>query len=88
ARQLFESLAGRVNDLGLFAEQIDPVTGEQLGNFPQAFSHIGLINAAGELTDAEEQRAGSRRRRDSTRTRADRPRQTVPTGTARPEGAR
>ncbi|MBF9129323.1 glycoside hydrolase family 15 protein [Plantactinospora sp. S1510] len=51
ARRLFEGLAGRANDLGLFAEQIDPVTGEQVGNFPQAFSHIGLINAAGRLSD-------------------------------------
>lgn len=53
AHELFGVLAGRVNDLGLFAEQIDPLTGEQLGNFPQAFSHIGLINAAGVLTDVE-----------------------------------
>ncbi|MBQ0901327.1 glycoside hydrolase family 15 protein [Micromonospora sp. U21] len=53
AHELFLWLAGRVNDLGLFAEQIDPLTGEQMGNFPQAFSHIGLINAAGQLTDVE-----------------------------------
>ncbi|MEU4482468.1 glycoside hydrolase family 15 protein [Micromonospora sp. NPDC023966] len=53
AEQLFERLAGRVNDLGLFAEQIDPDSGEALGNFPQAFSHIGLINAAGDLTDLD-----------------------------------
>ncbi|MBM0232750.1 glycoside hydrolase family 15 protein [Micromonospora sp. STR1_7] len=53
AHELFGTLAERVNDLGLFAEQIDPLTGEQLGNFPQAFSHIGLINAAGVLTDVE-----------------------------------
>ncbi|MEH1166127.1 glycoside hydrolase family 15 protein [Micromonospora sp. CPCC 205539] len=57
AHELFERLAGRVNDLGLFAEQIDPLTGEQLGNFPQAFSHIGLINAAGELTDVDADKA-------------------------------
>jgi GH15 family glucan-1,4-alpha-glucosidase len=54
AHELFRDLAGRVNDLGLFAEQIDQQTGEQLGNFPQAFSHIGLINAAGVLTDVEQ----------------------------------
>ncbi|MFI6780394.1 glycoside hydrolase family 15 protein [Micromonospora sp. NPDC050276] len=53
AHRLFRGLAARVNDLGLFAEQIDPLTGEQLGNFPQAFSHIGLINAAGVLTDVD-----------------------------------
>ncbi|MCM0673178.1 glycoside hydrolase family 15 protein [Micromonospora phytophila] len=53
AGQLFERLADRVNDLGLFAEQIDPYSGEALGNFPQAFSHIGLINAAGDLTDVD-----------------------------------
>ncbi|MCI4065327.1 glycoside hydrolase family 15 protein [Micromonospora sp. R77] len=54
ARRLFDQLAARVNDLGLYAEQIDQATGEQLGNFPQAFSHIGLINAAGRLTEAAE----------------------------------
>ncbi|MFG2168199.1 glycoside hydrolase family 15 protein [Micromonospora chersina] len=50
ARRLFAQLAARANDLGLYAEQIDQATGEQLGNFPQAFSHIGLINAAGRIT--------------------------------------
>jgi GH15 family glucan-1,4-alpha-glucosidase len=59
AERLFEQLVARVNDLGLFAEQIDPVTGEQLGNFPQAFSHIGLINAAWRLTETAD-RARSR----------------------------
>ena len=46
AEHLFERLLGRANDLGLFAEEIDPDTGAALGNFPQAFTHIGLINAA------------------------------------------
>jgi GH15 family glucan-1,4-alpha-glucosidase len=47
----FQRLLERCNDVGLLAEEIDPATGEQLGNFPQALSHIGLINAA--LTLAE-----------------------------------
>jgi GH15 family glucan-1,4-alpha-glucosidase len=46
AEQLFDRLVGYANDLGLLAEEIDTASGEQLGNFPQAFSHIGLITAA------------------------------------------
>ncbi|MEU4678545.1 glycoside hydrolase family 15 protein [Micromonospora sp. NPDC023737] len=53
AGQLFEHLADQVNDLGLLAEQVDPRSGQALGNFPQALSHIGLINAAGDLTDLD-----------------------------------
>jgi GH15 family glucan-1,4-alpha-glucosidase len=51
ATQAFERMLGYANDMGLFAEEIDPTTGAQLGNFPQAFTHVGLINAA--LTLAE-----------------------------------
>ncbi|MEU2912410.1 glycoside hydrolase family 15 protein [Streptomyces massasporeus] len=46
ARDLFERLAGLANDVGLLSEEFDPVTGRHLGNFPQAFSHIGLVNTA------------------------------------------
>ncbi len=46
AKALFEHLASFANDLGLFGEEIDPDTGSALGNFPQAFTHVGLINAA------------------------------------------
>jgi GH15 family glucan-1,4-alpha-glucosidase len=46
AAHVFERLLAFGNDLGLLAEEIDPVTGAALGNFPQAFTHIGLINAA------------------------------------------
>lgn len=46
ARELFERLLALRNDLGLLSEEYDPVAGRQLGNFPQAFSHIGLVNTA------------------------------------------
>jgi GH15 family glucan-1,4-alpha-glucosidase len=54
AEQLFDQLAGYANDLGLLAEEIDTANGEQLGNFPQAFSHIGLITAAYAIDKARE----------------------------------
>ncbi|HEX6464038.1 MAG TPA: glycoside hydrolase family 15 protein, partial [Vicinamibacterales bacterium] len=46
AREMLERLCSYGNDVGLFAEEIDPDTGAALGNFPQAFTHVGLINAA------------------------------------------
>ncbi|MBV9288170.1 MAG: glycoside hydrolase family 15 protein, partial [Hyphomicrobiales bacterium] len=46
ARKLFERLLGRCNDVGLLAEEFDPSSGRMLGNFPQAYSHVGLINCA------------------------------------------
>ncbi len=52
AADLFEHLLGYANDLGLFAEEIDPVSGAALGNFPQAFTHVGLIDAALQLAHA------------------------------------
>ncbi|AGP58820.1 glycoside hydrolase family 15 protein [Streptomyces rapamycinicus] len=55
ARTLFERLLALRNDVGLLAEEYDPATGRQLGNFPQAFSHIGLVGTA--LTLAERPRA-------------------------------
>ncbi|MGD3109402.1 glycoside hydrolase family 15 protein [Streptomyces sp. YGL11-2] len=52
ARQLFEKLLSLRNDLGLLAEEWDPRAQRQVGNFPQAFSHIGLIEAALKLSAA------------------------------------
>ncbi|WP_079168509.1 glycoside hydrolase family 15 protein [Streptomyces colonosanans] len=46
ARELFERLVGICNDVGLLAEEYDPATGRLLGNFPQAFSHLGLVGTA------------------------------------------
>ncbi|CAL9406018.1 glycoside hydrolase family 15 protein [Streptomyces sp. enrichment culture] len=53
ARELFERLVGLANDVGLLSEEYDPVAGRQLGNFPQAFSHIGLVNTALALYGAD-----------------------------------
>ncbi len=53
AHELFQRMLDRRNDLGLLAEEIDVKNGRLLGNFPQAFSHIGLINAALTLSDAD-----------------------------------
>ncbi|MCH7511316.1 MAG: glycoside hydrolase family 15 protein, partial [Chloroflexi bacterium] len=60
ARDLFEKLRGCANDLGLFSEETDAETGEMLGNFPQAFSHLGFINTAVQLHEAEARRAGAK----------------------------
>ena len=49
----FERAAAAVNDVGLLAEEVNPSTSEMIGNFPQAFSHIGLINAAWAITQAQ-----------------------------------
>jgi alpha,alpha-trehalase len=53
ARAVFERAIAFVNDVGLLAEEVDAATGELLGNFPQAFSHIGLVNAAWAISEAE-----------------------------------
>jgi alpha,alpha-trehalase len=57
AEAIFDRLVGFGNDLGLIAEEIDAATGELLGNFPQAFSHIGLIKAAHDIDMAKARRA-------------------------------
>jgi GH15 family glucan-1,4-alpha-glucosidase len=52
AAELFDRLLDLGNDLGLLAEEYDPVRKRLVGNFPQGFSHIGLINTAFNLVDA------------------------------------
>jgi alpha,alpha-trehalase len=52
ACELFERLVDYANDVGLLSEEVDPANGELLGNFPQAFSHVGLIGAALNLEQA------------------------------------
>ncbi len=54
AHRVWAAVLGYANDVDLFAEEIDPETGDALGNFPQAFTHLGLINAALALRDSEE----------------------------------
>ncbi len=57
AREVFEHAIKYLNDVGLLAEEVDPDTDELLGNFPQAFSHIGLVNAAWAISEAERRQA-------------------------------
>jgi len=54
AEKLLDSVTGYANHLGLFSEELDPETGEMLGNFPQAFTHMGFITAAVNLNKAME----------------------------------
>jgi GH15 family glucan-1,4-alpha-glucosidase len=56
AHALFERLLSYANDVGLLAEQVDPASGEQLGNFPQAFTHMALVTSASHLSAAREGR--------------------------------
>jgi GH15 family glucan-1,4-alpha-glucosidase len=60
ARERFEQLLAFASPLGLFSEEVDPDSGEHLGNYPQAFTHIGLINSAITLQRAQEGRLTSK----------------------------
>jgi alpha,alpha-trehalase len=57
ATATFERALTAINDVGLLAEEVDPRTGEMIGNFPQALSHIGLVNAAWAITQAQQRAA-------------------------------
>ena len=50
ATELFDRLLAITNDVGLLAEEYDPVQKRQLGNFPQAFSHVGIVSTAYNLS--------------------------------------
>jgi GH15 family glucan-1,4-alpha-glucosidase len=67
ARATFDAAAAFVNDVGLLSEEVDTATGELLGNYPQAFSHIGLVNAAWAISEAERREAGTGDDRDAPR---------------------
>jgi GH15 family glucan-1,4-alpha-glucosidase len=54
ATATFERAVAAINDVGLLAEEVDPSNGEMIGNYPQAFSHIGLINAAWAISQAQQ----------------------------------
>jgi GH15 family glucan-1,4-alpha-glucosidase len=56
ARATFERAVAYANDIGLLAEEVDPGGAEMIGNYPQAFSHIGLVNAAWAIAQAEQHR--------------------------------
>jgi len=57
ATATFERAVAAINDVGLLAEEVDAGSGEMIGNFPQAFSHIGLVNAAWAITQAQQRAA-------------------------------
>jgi GH15 family glucan-1,4-alpha-glucosidase len=59
ATATFERAVAAINDVGLLAEEVDVPSGEMIGNFPQAFSHIGLINAASAIAEAQQRATGS-----------------------------
>jgi len=59
ARELFERLLDLRNDVGLLSEEYDPVAGRQLGNFPQAFTHLSLVNTAFALSEGRSLRHAS-----------------------------
>jgi len=60
AREQFERLLSLRNDVGLLAEEYDPRSGRQLGNFPQAFSHVPLVNTASHLSERGRRRRGGK----------------------------
>lgn len=69
AETLFESLLAHANDLGLYSEQVDPASGELLGNFPQAFTHLGLVISASHIALCRAEGCGAMRGTPADRAR-------------------
>jgi GH15 family glucan-1,4-alpha-glucosidase len=67
ARALFDAACLYANDVGLMAEEVDPRTREPIGNFPQAYTHVGLISAALSLEERARAERGQRQRRNTER---------------------
>ena len=68
-RAIFDRLCALQNDVGLLSEEYDPATGRMLGNFPQAFSHVALVNTAANLSMADQGPSAERRRNAASDTR-------------------
>jgi GH15 family glucan-1,4-alpha-glucosidase len=65
AKILFEDVLKHVNDVGILSEEVDPTTGDLLGNFPLTFSHLGLVNAILAIDQREKQEDQSSHKRGS-----------------------
>jgi len=71
AGEVMEQALPYSNDVGLFSEEVHPGTGELIGNFPQAFSHVGFVNAAWAIARAEEGFGEASRKRAFDRQKAE-----------------
>jgi GH15 family glucan-1,4-alpha-glucosidase len=87
ARHLCEKLLAYASDLGLYAEEIDPRTGRHLGNFPQAFTHLALVNAVMHVIRADHEIMQDNQLLDAARREAPGPRLVPPVPTREPNAS-